>query len=178
MKTKPFPISSINHFHKTYTDNHTISEIFNNYFFSVVDDLIKNMNTDSEPATALPPPNSASFYFYPITVFEIKKLITLIKSTNSCGLEYIPPQILKLLPDTTLGALAHIFNLSFVTSRFISALKFAKVNPLFKKGNLQIVSNYRPISILGTFSKVLEKAVFKRMIGFIIANHNLIQFSI
>ena len=83
------------------------------------------MNTDSEHATALPQPISTSFYIYPITVFEIKKIITLIKSTNSCGLDHIPPKIFKLLPDTTLGALAHIFNLSFVTSKYISALKSA-----------------------------------------------------
>ena len=70
---KPFPIPSIKHDHKTYTDSHTTAEIFNNYFSTVANDLIKNMNTDSEQATALSPPNSASFYFYPITVFEIKK---------------------------------------------------------------------------------------------------------
>ena len=72
---KPFPISSINHDHKTYTDSYTIAKIFNNYFFTVANDLIKNMNTDSKQATALPPPLIASFYFYPITVFEIKKLL-------------------------------------------------------------------------------------------------------
>ena len=68
---KPFPISSIIHDHKTYTDSHTIAEILNNYFSAVANDLIKNMNTDSEHATALPQPISASFYFYSITVFEI-----------------------------------------------------------------------------------------------------------
>ena len=88
---------------------------------------MKNMNTDSKQATALPPPNSASFYFYPITVFEIKKNY----STNSCGLDDIPSKILKLLPDITLGALAHIFNLLFVTIKFISAIKFAKVTAIF-----------------------------------------------
>ena len=134
------------------------------------------MNTDSEQATALSQPISASFYLYPITVFEILKIITSIKSTNSCGLDDIPPKILKLLSDTTLGALAHIFNLSFVTSKYISAFKFAKVTPIFKKGYRQIVSNYRPISILSAFSKVIEKAVFKRMIGFINANHILSNF--
>ena len=173
---KPFPISSIIHDHKTYTDSHTIVEIFNNYFSTVAKDLIKNMNTDSEQATELPPPIIASFFFYPITVFEIKKIITSIKSTNSCGLDDIPPKILKLLPDTTLGALAHIFNLSFVTSKYIVAFKFAKVTPIFKKGNRQIVSNYRPINILSAYSEVMEKAVFKRIIGFINANHILSSF--
>ena len=70
---KPFPIPSINHDHKTYTDSHTIVEIFNNYFSTVVNDVTKSMNTKSEQATLLPPPNNASFYFYSITTFEIKK---------------------------------------------------------------------------------------------------------
>ena len=144
--------------------------MFNNYYFSTVaNDLIKRMNTESEQATALFPLFSASLYFYSITLFEIK-------STNSCGVDDIPPNLLKLLPDTTLGALAHIFNLSFVTSKYILVFRFGKVTPIFKKDNRQIVSNYRPVSILSAFLKVMEKAVFKRIIEFINASHVLSNF--
>ena len=90
------------------------------------------MNTDSEQATALPPPISASFYSYPITVFKIKKIITSVKSTNSCGLDDILPKILKLLPDSTLGPLAHIFSLSFVRSNTSQLLNLPKL-PLYLK---------------------------------------------
>ena len=41
------------------------------------------------------------------------------KRLKNTGLDDIPPKILKLLPDTTLGALAHIFNLSFVLSKIV-----------------------------------------------------------
>ena len=92
---KPFPVFNVNLDHKTYIDSHNIAKIFNDYFSTVFNDLIKNMNTDFEQAIALLPPNSASFYIYPIKVFEIKKIVTLIKSTNCCGLDDIPPKILN-----------------------------------------------------------------------------------
>ena len=128
-------------------DSHNIAEIFNNYFSTVVNDLIKNTNTDSEQATALPPPNSASFYLYPITVFEITKIFTSIKSTDSCGLDDIPSIILKLLPDITSVALAHIFNLLFVTSKYISAFRFAKVTLYLK-------------NVIAKWSQIINQLVF------------------
>jgi Notch-like protein len=42
---------------------------------------------------------------------------------------------------------------------FPDCLKYSEIKPLFKKGDKQNISNYRPISILTSFSKVLEKAV-------------------
>jgi hypothetical protein len=45
------------------------------------------------------------------------------------------------------------------SSIFPDHLKYSEIKPLFKKGDKQNISNYRPISILTSFSKVLEKAV-------------------
>ena len=75
-----------------------------------LNDLFKNTNTDSEKATALPPPNSASYYFYPIIVFEIKKKLLHQLNLQTLVVSMISfPNFFKLLPDTTLKALAHIF---------------------------------------------------------------------
>ena len=59
--------------------------------------------------------------------------------------------------------MTNIFNLSISTGTFISYFKNAKVIPIFKKGNPKLVENYRPISILPVFSKILEKIVHKRL---------------
>lgn len=63
--------------------------------------------------------------------------------------------------------LAYIINLSFVTGEFPSALKAAVVIPLFKKGDTADLNNYRPISLLSVFSKIIEKIVKVRLVSFL-----------
>ena len=50
---------------------------------------------------------------------------------------------------------------------FPSSFKLAKVIPVHKKDNTMIVSNYRPISILPSFSKILERIVYNRLYEFL-----------
>ena len=57
-------------------------------------------------------------------------------------------------------------------SIFPSKLKLAKLTPLFKKGSRQDKDNYRPISVLSIFSKIFEKAMFKRLYGYL-ESHNI-----
>ena len=58
---------------------------------------------------------------------------------------------------------------------FPNVLKIAKVIPIFKSGNVQLCSNYRPISVLSVFSKVFEKLVHKRLISYLEKNKILYQ---
>ena len=48
-----------------------------------------------------------------------------------------------------------------------SRLKIAKVSPVYKTGDSKCFNNYRPISLLPVFSKLLEKIVYKRMMKFL-----------
>ena len=48
----------------------------------------------------------------------------------------------------------------------ISSFKHAKLIPVCKKGDSKILTNYRPISLLPSFSKILEKIVYKRLYSF------------
>ena len=63
--------------------------------------------------------------------------------------------------------LLHIYNLSFVHGVFPDMLKISKVIPVYKKGDKSIVSNYRPISLTSSFSKILEKLMHKRLSNFL-----------
>ena len=69
-----------------------------------------------------------------------------------------------------------IFNQSFNTGKFPSSFKLAKVVPAFKNGNSTDLNNYRPISLLNTFSKILESAMHKRILSFLNRNHALSEF--
>jgi hypothetical protein len=71
--------------------------------------------------------------------------------------------------------LTNIYNTSFETGIFPERLKLAKVKPLYKKGNIHEVQNYRPISILSVFSKILEKLMYNSLTSFIIKNNILTE---
>ena len=66
--------------------------------------------------------------------------------------------------------LKHIFNLSLLTGVFPDQLKMARVTPTFKSGEKTTVSNYRPISILPCFSKILERIMYNRLYKFLQEN--------
>ena len=63
--------------------------------------------------------------------------------------------------------LCHLFNLSFKTGYIPEELKQAKIVLIFKSGDQHYFNNYRPISLLSSFSKLLEKVVAKQMVGFL-----------
>ena len=62
--------------------------------------------------------------------------------------------------------IANIINNSFEEGVFPDALKIAKVVPIYKDGNKFEVENYRPISLLTSFSKIYEKLMHKRLVEF------------
>ena len=61
----------------------------------------------------------------------------------------------------------YICNMSFVQGVFPDQMKVAKVIPLFKSGQKNVFTNYRPVSLLPQFSKILEKLFDKRLDAFI-----------
>jgi hypothetical protein len=71
--------------------------------------------------------------------------------------------------------LTSIINSSFKTGIFPSELKIAKVVPIHKDGSKSEVSNYRPISLLSSFSKIFEKAMYARLINFLNSNNTLTE---
>ena len=66
--------------------------------------------------------------------------------------------------------LTHICNLSFKRGIFPAQLKIANVVPIYKTGNEHVFSNYRPVSVLPIFSKLLEKLKYNRLMDFITRN--------
>ena len=67
----------------------------------------------------------------------------------------------------------NIFNLSLSTGIFPDRMKVAKVTPIFKKGEKSGISNYRPISVLPCFSKILERIMYNRLYDYFTVNNIL-----
>ena len=74
---------------------------------------------------------------------------------------------LKGVPKGIVHPLTAIFNLSLSTGKVPDNLKIAKVIPIHKKDDKEIFSNYRPVSVLPCFSKILERLAFNRCTKFI-----------
>ena len=90
---------------------------------------------------------------------------------KSLGPNSVPIYILKVCNSFFSEKLSKIINLSFATGIFPDLCKMAIVVPLFKKDNELLCENYRPISLLPIFSKILEKVVYTRMYSFLTDNN-------
>ena len=65
--------------------------------------------------------------------------------------------------------------MSFITGGYPNLLKIVKVIPIHKGGSTQDVSNYRPISLLSIFDKIIEKLMHKRLYNFLMEHNILYQ---
>ena len=111
--------------------------------------------------------NAASIYIYmtiwdsnvptPCLLTQSVRIIKSCKPKHSKDCDDINMYVLSKVTDQIVKPLVHIFNLSFSSGIFPSEMKTAKVIPLFKSGNRSDFSNYRPISLLSQFSKILEQ---------------------
>ena len=149
----------------TIDDPKQITNHFNDYFVNIASKLVSNIpQLPDNFQTYLPSPTLNLLYFQPTTLFKIKKLVSNIQPKNIFGTDEVPSSILKTTPD---NVLFFVFNLSLINNDFIWGFKTAKVVPIHKKGNVTNVSNYRPISLLCSMSKILEKLVYNRVISFL-----------
>ena len=94
-------------------------------------------------------------------------MILQLDDNKSSGPTDIPIKILKISAPMIVPHLVSIFNSSFKTGIFPDLMKLAKVIPIFKTGSKLLVTNYRPISLLSIFSKILEKIMHNQFYNFL-----------
>lgn len=101
--------------------------------------------------------NHNSIFLDAITENEVLREIDQLDVNKSGGYDEISPKVVKAASKHIVKPLMHIYNQSFVTGIVPSELKIAVVTPIFKSNDRESFSNYRPISVLPCFSKILEK---------------------
>ena len=97
--------------------------------------------------------NPHSFNLFPVTHGELNKIISKLKLTRT-DINQIPVKIFKTVSHCFCSTLMDIINSSFYHSIFPSSLKIAKITPVYKKGDVKLCTNYRPISSLPFISKI------------------------
>ena len=103
-----------------------------------------------------------SMYLSPVTSHEIWGFIGSMKVSKSSGSYRVPVTDLKLSDDIS-EHLTLLVNDSFTSDNLTDILKLARITPIFKKGSRFDKYNYRPISVLSHFSKIIEKAMYHRL---------------
>ena len=93
----------------------------------------------------------------PITYDELNEALQTLKTNNSSGYDGSSSDVIKHISPSVFKPMKYIFNLSIEKGIFPDQLKIAKVTSLFKKGDNGLMVNYRPVSVLPCFSKILER---------------------
>ena len=156
-----------------YYDTNIVSNRFASFYSKLGENLTKSIKSKHSTSYYLKKisTNSKTLFLYDITSSEIKKHIDRLPAKNSSGYDNISNKLLKNIKYSIICPLLHIFNLSLRQGIFPDAMKVSEIIPLFKKGQKDLMVNYRPISLLITLSKILEKCMYSRIYKFVINNN-------
>uniref|UniRef100_A0A0A9Z7S4 RNA-directed DNA polymerase from mobile element jockey n=1 Tax=Lygus hesperus TaxID=30085 RepID=A0A0A9Z7S4_LYGHE len=101
---------------------------------------------------------------------DLENILKTKKGSSAPGLDAIQLSTIKRYYKFLKFPILHVFNLSISMSVFPECFKTAKVIPLYKGGDVSDEGNYRPISMLSSLSKILEKHVKDHLYAFL--EHN------
>ena len=140
--------------------------IFNNYF--------KNQTILDDTNAVLPkiPPPSYNIQLSGtvLTPLDVESVLKTLKTGKASGLNGLNNRIFKELSPP----FCSLFNQSLHIGVFPFTYKNANVCPVPKKGNLSIVSNHKPVSLLNSESKLFERLVFKHLFNHL-QNNNMLS---
>ena len=157
-------------------DGEQIANKFNKFFVNVGSNLSRAIpKSNKEPRNFIQHTPYECFCVMPVNDEEVIKIISSFKD-SSAGWDELKPGIIKNIKGCIAMPLAHICNLSFKRGVFPMQLKIANVVPIYKTGNEHVFSNYRPVSVLPVFSKLLERLMYIRLMNFITNNKLLYKY--
>ena len=159
--------------HKEYTKCTEICNAFGNHFSTVgkkYAEKIKQSKNSLDHYCNKIPRNKNSMYLNPTNTQEISNIINSLANKSSHWYDQISNKLLKELHPVILTPLKIIINKSLEEGVFPESMKKADTLPLHKTKYKEDCNNYRPISLLLTLSKVLEKVLYNRTITFLDKN--------
>ena len=150
-----------------------LPDCFSFYFDQKISNLRKDLDLYSTPEISSKFTGTPLDMFHPVSEYFIKQLISKSPS-KSCELDPLPHNLLHYCVDEIVPLITEILNDSLMKGYVPSSFKAALVRPLIKKPSLDqnILKNYRPVSNLPFFSKILEKVVLSQLLSHLEC-HNL-----
>ena len=124
-------------------------------------------NCDTNYHDYLHNPNPHSIFFYPVTEQEMHIIVSNLTDKKSSGHDMLNSTIIKVIFSAISQPLTFIMNQSLSSGIVPDSFKIAKVISVYKKGDPRLLNNYRPISILSSFSKIIERIIYIRKSKFL-----------
>ena len=98
---------------------------------------------------------------------EIIEIANSFRTGTAAGHDNLPMGIIKEAISVISEPITPIINLSLSSGVVPRELKIARVIPIFKTGDRGLFNNYRPVSVLSIFSKLLERVMYNRLLNFL-----------
>ena len=158
--------SLFTHEGRDLADSTEIANAFNTYFANIGKNLSSQIDQNIEDADYkqyLTSHTAENLRFKCITEDYTIKVIDNLENKNSSGHDGISNKLLKTIKGDISQSLTIIINQMLTTGIFPDDFKLSKVIPLFKKGDSSLLTNYRPISLLPTISKIFERVIHDQM---------------
>ena len=157
-------------------DKNEISDKFNKFFVNVGASLAAAIApSNNNPLEYMKNDTSITFQNTPVTEREMENILMHLKDSSS-GWDELRPNVMKTIKKSIIFPIMYITNLSFQTGVFPRELKIANVVPILKAGDEMVFTNYRPVSVLPVFSKILERLMYNRLIEYINENKLLYKY--
>ena len=154
------------------SDKKTIADKFNSFFVNIGPELASQIPGQAGKSFKdyLNDPNKQNFSFDLINEDTISSITKNMKPKSSCGIDGLSTKLLKFITIEIIKPLTLIINQCLTTGIFPDKLKIAKIVPIHKKEEKDILNNYRPISLLPSVSKVIERVMFNQIYAFFQTN--------
>lgn len=151
---------------KIISDPKLIANYFNDYFASIGENKIDRHGVNELKSDPVIQNTENSMYLSPVHPREVNLILKNLKSKKSHGIDEFPPILFKYCAEELTYPLYRLINQSFEEGVVPLQLKQALVKPIHKKNSKSDPSNYRPISLLPTASKIFEKTICNRINSF------------
>ena len=152
---------------KIISDHKQIANAFNNFFISIGEPECQNKDATNSFSKYLPEKANTNLLFKAVTEEEIGNIINSLEPKVSSGIDSISNKLLKEVKEAIVIPLTIIINQMLMTGVFPNLLKISKVIPLYKKDDNTNMSNYRPIALLPSISKIFEKVILLQLIKYL-----------
>lgn len=152
-----------------------VANMLNTHFAKIGEKTSEEASQKSTPNSAdfksfLPSSTDRSIFLTPVSSAELMLVLHQLKNGHSEGIDGSSTNLLKSIMPSIVNFLVHIINLCFKNGIFPSCMKSARVIALHKGGDINDPSNYRPISILSAFGKIIERCLYVRIVNFLDKN--------
>ena len=155
--------------------NQEKADEYNKFFATIGIEIQKKLGLtfNRTPANATNENNIPKFEFSAESQSSIEKLIDNIRIDVATGEDNIGAKLIKDMKPTITPVLTRIINTGYKCNTFPNCMKKAAIKVIHKKESTDEISNYRPISILPTLSKIFERAAVNQMVTYLETNNIL-----